>query len=80
MSTSADVRTFGDSSRVLKEGYGPGAWHGPDLKAALADIGPDLAFRRLPPGARTPERLGYGRAHLRDLARRGIRIRRVRIG
>ena len=36
----------------------------------------DLAFRRLPAGARTPERLGYGRAHLRDLARRGIRIRR----
>ena len=50
MSTSADVRTFGDSSRVLKEGYGPGAWHGPDLKAALADIGPDLAFRRPAPG------------------------------
>jgi lysine 6-dehydrogenase len=39
----------------------------------------DLAFRRLPAGARTPERLGYGRAHLRDLSRRGIRIRRVRL-
>jgi lysine 6-dehydrogenase len=38
----------------------------------------DLAFRRLPPGARTPERLGYGPAHLRDLRRRGLRIRRGR--
>jgi hypothetical protein len=37
-------------SRVLDEGYGPGAWHGPDLKAALADVGPDLAFWRPAPG------------------------------
>jgi hypothetical protein len=40
----------------------------------------DLAFRRLPPGARTPERLGYGADHLRDLRRRGLRIRRTRLG
>jgi hypothetical protein len=33
-------------SRVLKEGYGPGAWHGADLKAALADVTPVQAFRR----------------------------------
>ncbi|HET7219047.1 MAG TPA: DinB family protein [Vicinamibacterales bacterium] len=33
-------------SRVLQEGYGPGAWHGPDLKAALADVTPAVAFRR----------------------------------
>jgi hypothetical protein len=33
-------------SRVLDEGYGPGAWHGPDLKAALADVSPELAFWR----------------------------------
>lgn len=32
--------------RILNEGYGPGAWHGPDLKAALADVAPDRAFRR----------------------------------
>lgn len=37
-------------SRVLEEGYGPGAWHGPDLKAALADVTPDLAFWRPAPG------------------------------
>jgi DinB family protein len=36
-------------SRVLNEGYGPGAWHGSDLKAALADLNPALAFWR--PGA-----------------------------
>ncbi len=33
-------------SRVLSEGYGPGAWHGPDLKAALVDVKPPLAFWR----------------------------------
>jgi hypothetical protein len=37
-------------ARVIKEGYGPQAWHGPDLKAALADVTPDLAFWRLAPG------------------------------
>ena len=36
-------------ARVLREGYGPGAWHGADLKAALADVIPALAFWR--PGA-----------------------------
>lgn len=33
-------------SRILNEGYGTGAWHGPDLKAALADVTPTLAFWR----------------------------------
>jgi DinB family protein len=33
-------------ARVLTEGYGSGAWHGPDLKAALADVNDDLAFWR----------------------------------
>jgi hypothetical protein len=37
-------------TRVLDEGYGPGAWHGSDLKAALADVPPDLAFWRPAPG------------------------------
>src|SRR2546426_3568371 len=32
-------------ARVIEEGYGLGAWHGPDLKAALADVAPELAFR-----------------------------------
>jgi hypothetical protein len=35
--------------RILREGYGEGAWHGPDFKAAIADVTPALAFWR--PGA-----------------------------
>jgi hypothetical protein len=37
-------------ARVIEEGYGPGAWHGPDLKAALTDVSPKLAFWRPGPG------------------------------
>jgi hypothetical protein len=40
------IVTRADESRVLKEGYGPGAWHGADLKAALADVTRPLAFWR----------------------------------
>jgi len=43
MNTSAVI---GTESRVLNEGYGPGAWHGADLKAAIADVTPALAFWR----------------------------------
>jgi hypothetical protein len=39
------------ASRILQEGYGDGAWHGPDLKAALDDVTEATAFWR--PG---PER------------------------
>jgi DinB superfamily len=35
--------------KVLNEGYGPGAWHGADFKAALADVTPEVAYWR--PGA-----------------------------
>ena len=35
--------------RILQEGYGPGAWHGPDLKAALADVSAEMAFWRPQP-------------------------------
>lgn len=34
------------TSRVLQQGYGPGAWHGPDLKAALGDVPSSLALWR----------------------------------
>ena len=37
-------------TRILDEGYGPGAWHGADMKAATADVAPALAFRRPAPG------------------------------
>ena len=43
MSTSTAV---GIESRVLNEGYGPGAWHGADLKAALADVAPERGYWR----------------------------------
>jgi hypothetical protein len=33
-------------SRTLAEGYGPGAWHGADFKAAIADVTEETAFRR----------------------------------
>lgn len=33
-------------ARIIEEGYGPGAWHGADLKVALADVSADLAFWR----------------------------------
>src|SRR5687767_3648082 len=49
MSTSTEHESKSEAriaSRVLQEGFGPGAWHGPDLKAALADVTPALAFWR----------------------------------
>ena len=39
------------ATRILREGYGDGAWHGPDLKAALSDLSSEIDFWR--PG---PER------------------------
>lgn len=49
MSTGVDTTRSARTdieSRILQEGHGPGAWHGPDLKAALADVTPPLAFWR----------------------------------
>jgi len=36
----------GMEARILREGFGPGSWHGPNVKAALADVTPELAFWR----------------------------------
>jgi hypothetical protein len=33
-------------ARVLREGYGPGAWHGADMKAAIEAVTAEDAFRR----------------------------------
>jgi hypothetical protein len=44
--TVASTAAAGLHSRVLQEGYGFESWHGPDLKAALADVSPALAFWR----------------------------------
>ena len=53
MSTAASERTIPPGqldgrlfARVIEEGYGSGAWHGPDLKAALSEVSPTLAFWR----------------------------------
>jgi DinB family protein len=45
MSTTT-AAPVGIESRVLSEGWGPGAWHGADLKAAIADVTPAVAFWR----------------------------------
>ena len=42
MSTTATPKSL--NVRVLQEGYGAEAWHGPELKAALADVSPEVAF------------------------------------
>ena len=41
--TGVDARLL---SRILTEGYGPGAWHGADIKAAVAGVSAEAAFRR----------------------------------
>jgi len=41
--TGLPTATF---NRILDEGYGPGAWYGSDLRAAIADITPATAFAR----------------------------------
>ena len=33
-------------NRILDEGYGPGAWYGADMRAALGDVAPAAAFAR----------------------------------
>ncbi len=48
--TPRKAASAGTGTRVLNEGYGPGAWHGPDLKAALADVAASGAFWRPAPG------------------------------
>jgi hypothetical protein len=35
-------------SRLLDEGFGPGAWHGPDMRAAIAGVDASTAFARPP--------------------------------
>jgi hypothetical protein len=37
-------------TRILDEGYGPGAWYGSDLRAAIADVPAASAFTRPAPG------------------------------
>ena len=48
--TTGGANASGVLARIIEEGYGAGAWHGPDLKAALGDVTPELAFWRPGPG------------------------------
>jgi uncharacterized damage-inducible protein DinB len=41
--TGLPAATF---TRILEEGYGPGAWYGSDLRAAVDDVSAAAAFKR----------------------------------
>ena len=41
--TGLPAATF---NRILDEGYGPGAWYGSDLRAAVADVSATAAYKR----------------------------------
>lgn len=57
--------------RILREGYGPGAWHGPDMRAALADLDARTAFRRPAPGRHNAAEIAVHHAfYLRSVAER----------
>jgi hypothetical protein len=43
------AREIGPLSRILDEGYGEGAWHGADMKQAIADVTAEAAFWRPAP-------------------------------
>lgn len=45
--TGLPVSTF---TRILDEGYGPGAWYGSDMRAAIAGVKKADAFKRPAPG------------------------------
>lgn len=49
-------------TKILAEGYGPGAWHGPDMKAALTDVSNERAFRRPADGRHNIAEIGVHHA------------------
>lgn len=51
------------AARILNEGYGTGAWHGPDLKAALAEISSNDAFWRPGEGRHTVAEIAVHHAY-----------------
>ena len=57
--------------RILQEGYGPGAWHGADMRAALADLDARTAFVRPAPGRHNAAEIAVHHAfYLRSVAER----------
>jgi len=73
-SPAADPTIDGRSvfARVLDEGYGPGAWHGADMKAALADVTPAIAFARPLPGAHNIAEIALHIATWEDVVQRRV--------
>ena len=69
--TSDETTTRVNALRILREGYGEGAWHGPDLKAALADVTPEIAFRRPAAGRHNIAEIALHHAY----CMRGVRSR-----
>src|SRR5512137_64893 len=61
-----DERLF---SRIIEEGYGPGAWHGSNLKMALADVSDELAFWRPSPGRHSIAEIALHHAYCARSAR-----------
>jgi hypothetical protein len=58
-------------ARILREGYGPGAWHGADMKAALADVDATAAFWRPAAGRHNIAEIALHHAYVV----RGVRTR-----
>ena len=58
-------------SRILREGYGPGAWHGADMKAALADVTAATAYWRPAAGRHNIAEIAVHHAYVV----RGVRAR-----
>lgn len=50
-------------NRVLEEGYGPGAWYGSDLRAAVADVKAGDAFKRPAKGAHSVAEIALHHAY-----------------
>ena len=74
-------------NRILEEGYGPGAWYGSDLRAAVGDVTAATAFTRparaatTSPKSRSTTPTGRGRLPASSPGRRRRRSRwRARIG
>jgi hypothetical protein len=72
MSTSTAPASSGLDVRILNEGYGPGAWHGADMKAALADVSPALAFWRPGPGRHNIAEIALHHAYYAHSVRGGL--------
>ena len=55
-----DPRVF---QRILEEGYGPGAWHGADIKAAIESVAASEAFWRPSPGRHNIAEIAFHHAY-----------------